>query len=86
MEISQLTNDKLDLENVLQTLMREKNDHFDQEARFRAHIEQIEMANRRLHQNIGQTSDQNDQLILKVKKLELKIRQLQMTTIRDLER
>lgn len=66
--------------------MREKNDHFDQEARFRAHIEQIEMANRRLHQNIGQTSDQNDQLILKVKKLELKIRQLQMTTIRDLER
>lgn len=39
MEISRLTNDKLDLENTVQTLLNEKQVHLDLEARFRAHIE-----------------------------------------------
>lgn len=85
-EIGQVISEKNDIAALCKALKNEKKDLADAEEQLRNQIDNLEHANYRLQGNLSGQEYQNNELALKVKKLELKLRQLQIIKVKDYER
>lgn len=84
--VNQLENDKNDISNLCKKLKSEMDDIIKAEEQLRSQINQLENTNYRLQEGYTVKDQENHDLALKIKKLELKVRQLQLIKVKDYER